>query len=75
MVMLAIEGSGAPRTAMAPFGFELTAQGREDVRWYLEDYLQYPVHPAPQIARRVEGRLAALGGELFTRCSGRTIRR
>jgi hypothetical protein len=44
----------------------LSGQDREDVRWYLEDYLQYPVAPAPQVAARVEGRLAELGAGLFT---------
>ena len=60
-----LEGVGARQSAIARFGFSLTAQDREDVRWYLEDYLQYPAEPAPQIADRVEGRLAELGAELF----------
>jgi hypothetical protein len=37
----------------------------EDIRWYLEDYLQYPDEPAPRIAHRVEGRIAQLGTLLF----------
>jgi hypothetical protein len=37
----------------------------EGLRWYLEDYLQYPQEPAPAIARRIEGRLAEVGTELF----------
>jgi hypothetical protein len=65
VVDLALEGAGARQTAVARFGLGLSAQDREDVRWYLEDYLQYPVDPAPQVARRVEGRLAEFGGELF----------
>jgi hypothetical protein len=35
------------------------------VRWYLEDYLEYPLDPAPQIAERVEGRMAELGRDVF----------
>ena len=66
LVEVTLNGLGAPRTAMARFAFDLTAQDREDLRWYLEDYLQYPVDPAPGIARRVEDRLAVLGRELFT---------
>ena len=64
-VRLSLEGSGAGQSAEARFGLELQAQDREDVRWYLEDYLQYPVAPAPQVASRVEERLGELGRELF----------
>ena len=65
VVEIALEGMGPRRTAEARFAYDLTAQEREDLRWYLEDYLQYPMEPAPAIARRVEDRLAALGTELF----------
>ncbi len=65
LVDLALEGAGARRTARARVGFGLSDRDREDVRWYLEDYLQYPIDPAPQIARDVEMRLAALGEDLF----------
>ena len=64
-VSLALEGAGAPRAARARLGLTLSAQDREDVRWYLEDYLQYPVAPAPEVAARVEARLAELGADLF----------
>jgi hypothetical protein len=67
VVVLALEGAGAPRMAKVEFDFGLTAQDREALRWYLEDYLQYPMDPAPQIADWIEDRLAALGRELFTR--------
>jgi tetratricopeptide (TPR) repeat protein len=67
VIELALDGMGPRQTATARFDFDLTKQDREDVRWYLEDYLQYPLDPAPQIARRVESRLAALGCDLFTR--------
>jgi tetratricopeptide (TPR) repeat protein len=60
-----LEGAGAPRLARARVAGGLGARDREDVRWYLEDYLQYPVDPAPQVAGRVEGRLAELGTGLF----------
>jgi hypothetical protein len=65
-VEVAFEGDGLPRqTALATFGFQLTAQDQEDLRWYLEDYLQYPQDPAPAIAARIEGRMAELGTRLF----------
>jgi len=66
VIDLLLEGAGAPMTAEARFALDLTAQDREDLRWYLEDYRQYPVDPAPLIAGRVETRLAALGAQLFT---------
>ena len=65
VVELGLEGAGRGAVAEAEVGFGLSAQDREDVRWYLEDYLQYPVAPAPQIAGRVQARLAELGADLF----------
>lgn len=38
---------------------------RADMRWYLEDYLQYPIDPAPAIAKRIENRISQIGTELF----------
>lgn len=65
-VEIALEGSGPPRqTAVSRFPFALSAQDREDLRWYLEDFLQYPLDPAPTIAARIEQRMAAIGVELF----------
>jgi hypothetical protein len=64
-VDLNLEGDGAPRAATATFAFGLSSQDEEDLRWYLEDFLQYPQEPAPKIARRIEGRLAEVGTELF----------
>jgi tetratricopeptide (TPR) repeat protein len=65
VVDMLLDGGGPQRSASVRFGFELTARDREDLRWYLEDYLQYPVDPAPEIAHGVEARLAALGEVLF----------
>lgn len=64
-VDVALEGDGTRRAAVARFAWELEAQDREDIRWYLEDYLRYPIDPAPAIAAGVEHRLAELGRELF----------
>jgi hypothetical protein len=66
VVELELEGLGPPRSAQARFDLGMSAQDREDVRWYLEDFLQYPVEPAPRTVVRVESRLAALGKEMFT---------
>ncbi|MCP4695603.1 MAG: CHAT domain-containing protein [Gammaproteobacteria bacterium] len=52
-------------TAAAEFEYQLSDQDREDIRWYLEDFLEYPQDPAPTIARRIEERIRILGAELF----------
>jgi tetratricopeptide (TPR) repeat protein len=36
-----------------------------DIRWYLEEFPRAPFDPAPDVARRVDERLATLGTELF----------
>ncbi len=65
-IEVALERSGyARQAATSEFSFALTAQEREDMRWYLEDYLQYPIDPAPQIAARIVKRLDEIGRELF----------
>ena len=65
-IEIALEGDGQARqTAVSAFSFALTPQDREDVRWYLEDFLQYPLDPAPAIAARIERRMSAIGVELF----------
>lgn len=52
-------------TAVATFSFELTHRDKEDIRWYLEDYLEYHKDPDPNIARRIERRMEEIGTELF----------
>jgi hypothetical protein len=65
-VEIALEGNSTPRRiGTSEFSFKLTAQDQEDIRWYLEDYLQYPLDPAPTIAARIEKRLDKIGTELF----------
>src|SRR5688572_20254818 len=65
-VEVALESVGLPRqVATAEFDFLLTTQDREDLRWYLEDYLLHNADPAPKIAARIEGRITELGTGLF----------
>ncbi len=40
-------------------------QTAELIRWYLEDYAEYPAEPAPARAQRAEAALAAAGTGLF----------
>jgi len=66
LVQVEFTGKGLIRqTASARFQFALSGQDRENLRWYLEDYLQYPFDPAPKTAARVEKRMAEIGTELF----------
>ncbi len=63
---LALQGEGHVRqTTAGPFAFQMTPQEHEDLRWYLEDFLQYPHDPAPKIAKRVEKWIEQKGVELF----------
>ena len=65
-VEISFEGEGIARQAFAAtFSFALTPQDDGDLRWYLEDYLEWPHDPAPKIAARVEARIKEIGTELF----------
>jgi hypothetical protein len=65
-IEIAFEGDGLPRqTATALFDFKFTSQDQEELRWYLEDFLQYPQDPAPKIAKRIEKRITEIGVQLF----------
>ncbi len=65
-VEVTLEGAGLlRRTAATESDFAVTPQEREDLRWYLEDYLQHVSDPAPKIAARIERRIFELGGGLF----------
>jgi tetratricopeptide (TPR) repeat protein len=55
----------ARRAAVATFSYEADGREAEQVRWYLEDYLEFPADPAPAVAATAEARLARTGVELF----------
>ena len=60
----------ARRVAVAEFA-DLPGEGDgERIRWYLEDFAEFPADPAPVIAREAEARLAGAGAELFGRLFG-----
>ncbi len=61
-----LTGDGLTRqTGDARFEFDFDAHQREDLRWYFEDYLQYPQEPAPSIAARIERDMQTIGTRLF----------
>jgi hypothetical protein len=53
------------QTTDVSFEFNLSHQDQERLRWYFEDYLQYPQDPAPNIAGQIEGQLTKIGIKLF----------
>lgn len=62
-----IEAEGPDRmhqSASLDLDFALMAQEQERIRWYLEDYLEYPHDPAPKIASDIEREMAAIGRRL-----------
>lgn len=71
-VAVEFENGGLRRSAEARFEFPFSAQDQEDMRWYLEDFLQYPMEPAPAIAAHIERRMAEIGAELFGKVLGQT---
>ncbi len=72
-VEIALEGDGPRRIAKAELKLRLTRRDEADLRWYLEDYLQWPHEPAPEIAARVERLMEELGPSYWSRSS--TMRR
>jgi tetratricopeptide (TPR) repeat protein len=64
-IRLEIEIKGQRRTEERKFSFKLEGRDQEDFRWYLEDYLQYPLDPAPTIAKRIVARMEEIGEDLF----------
>jgi tetratricopeptide (TPR) repeat protein len=59
------DGRAAPRIAVAEFGDPPDAGDGERIRWYLEEYAEFPADPAPALAAAAEARLALTGEELF----------
>jgi tetratricopeptide (TPR) repeat protein len=55
----------APQAAASTFTYEVDKQDAEKIRWYLEDYLEFPADPAPVLAADAETRLTELGTGLF----------
>jgi tetratricopeptide (TPR) repeat protein len=61
------EEGALPREAESEFDTPSRRGGGERVRWYLEDYAEFPADPAPVIARAAEAQLAQEGADLFRR--------
>jgi len=61
------QDGAARRVAVTEFDDVPDSGDGERIRWYLEDYAEFPADPAPVIARDAEARLARAGEELFRR--------
>lgn len=55
------------QVAVSPFAYQLSAADAEKVRWYLEEYPEFPADPAPQMALEAEAVLAGTGSGLFAK--------
>lgn len=64
-VEVTLEGNGDRLTANSHFKLNVNLQDQEKIRWYLEDFLEYPQDPAPKIAANIEQRMTEIGVELF----------
>jgi hypothetical protein len=64
-VAVGLQEDGSRWSATAKVHPDLDRAELERLRWYLEDYLEYPIDPAPKIAAQVEQRLVELGRDLF----------
>jgi hypothetical protein len=59
-----------PREATTEVSVQVDAGVAEKLRWYLEDYAEFPADPAPMIAAETEQIVARVGRELFTAVFG-----
>jgi tetratricopeptide (TPR) repeat protein len=57
----------ARRAATSTFTYQVGEQEAEKIRWYLEDYPEFPTDPAPVLAADAETRLNGIGADLFGR--------
>jgi tetratricopeptide (TPR) repeat protein len=69
-IAVELQENGSRWSATAKVRLDQDRAELERLRWYLEDYLQYPIDPAPTIAAQVEQRLVELGRELFDQVFG-----
>jgi hypothetical protein len=59
------QDGAARRAAVSSFTYQADQGEAERVRWYLEDYAEFPADPAPILAATAETGLLQTGAELF----------
>jgi hypothetical protein len=57
----------ARRASVAQFDNPPDHGGGERIRWYLEEYAEFPADPAPALAAAAKAQLAEAGQDLFSR--------
>ena len=55
----------ARQVAVSTFTYQVAEADAEKVRWYLEDFAEFPADPAPRLALEAESVLADTGAGLF----------
>ncbi|NES19536.1 MAG: hypothetical protein F6K41_11550 [Symploca sp. SIO3E6] len=63
-VEITLAGNCDRATGDAHFEFKVNVKDREKIRWYLEDFLEYPQDPAPKIAANIEQQMIDIGIEM-----------
>jgi hypothetical protein len=64
-IRLTLKRDGQELEAEAKIEFHLTEQEQNDLRWYLEDYLQHGGDAETLIAQQVESSIKTRGEELY----------
>src|SRR5262245_2550913 len=64
-IAIELTGAGPRITANAQFSYELSEHERQDIRWYIEEYAEYPFAPHPERAKRIEQLMREVGVRLF----------
>ena len=60
------QNGSARQVAVSAFAYHVGDAEAEKVRWYLEDYAEFPADPGPRLAAEAESELAETGAGLFT---------
>ena len=66
-IAMELTGVGPRIAPSARFRFALSEAERQDIRWYIEEYAEYPFAPHPERAARIEQQMREIGVRLF-RC-------
>jgi tetratricopeptide (TPR) repeat protein len=58
-------GSTGPRVAVTSFDYQMGNLEAERIRWYLEEYPEFPSDPGPSLAAQAEAWVRQVGTDLF----------
>ncbi|MCX5097624.1 tetratricopeptide repeat protein [Streptomyces sp. NBC_00365] len=69
-VAVRLSGGGHRYAGGIRVRLDMSAEDREKIRWYFEDFLRFPAEPAPRIARDTEAQLRKWGLWLGRKLAG-----